>query len=226
VLAKVYLHALEEFMEQKKQAFDQGRGRRQSPEWKNLSNHIWDYRKRRDALQGDPNPEIHTKRQAYAQTIRHLSEQQKRLDASDPLAPTDRRLFYVRYADAYLMGIIGNKQAAERRGPEVKTCLNNSLQLEVSEEQSGIHHAKEGTAFLGYVVKNHTSERTLTGHSKSDTRGGAATRRPVKDRLPLRVPQRTMSEFCPRKGYGSYEALRPSSKPSWGHMDAAEILLA
>ena len=99
VLANVYLHEFDECMEQKKQAFDQGRGRRKSPEWKNLSNHIWYCRKRIDALQGDPNPEIHTKRQAYEQTIRHLSEKQKRLDASDPLDPTYRRLFYVRYAD-------------------------------------------------------------------------------------------------------------------------------
>ena len=213
-------------MEQKKQAFDQGRGRRKSPEWKNLSNHLWYCRKRIDALQGDPNPETHTKRQEYEQTIRHLSEQQKRLDASDPLDPTYRRLFYVRYADDYLIGIIGNKQEAERLFTEVKTFLNNSLQLEVSEEKSGIHHAKEGTAFLGYVVKNHTSERTLKVHSKSYTRVGAATRRTVKERLQLRVPQRKMSAFCQRKGYGSYEALRPSSKPSWVHMDDAEILLA
>ncbi len=153
MLANVYLHELDEFMEQQKQAFDQGRGRRKSPEWKNLSNHLWYCRKRIDTLKGDSNPESHTKRQAYEQTIRHLSEKQKRLDASDPLDPTYRRLFYVRYADDYLIGIIGNKQEAERLFTEVKTFLNNSLKLEVSEEKSGIHHAKEGTAFLGYVER-------------------------------------------------------------------------
>jgi hypothetical protein len=35
-----------------------------------------------------------------------------------------------------------------------------------------------------------------------------------------------MSEFCQRKGYGSYEEFRPSARPSWVHMDDAEILLA
>jgi RNA-directed DNA polymerase len=35
-----------------------------------------------------------------------------------------------------------------------------------------------------------------------------------------------MSEFCQRKGYGSYESFRPSSRQGWVHMDDAEILLA
>ena len=35
-----------------------------------------------------------------------------------------------------------------------------------------------------------------------------------------------MSEFCQRKGYGSYETLRPSSRQGWTHVDDVEILLA
>jgi len=53
-----------------------------------------------------------------------------------------------------------------------------------------------------------------------------STRRTVKERLQLRVPQRKMSEFCQRKGYGDYEASRSSHKPGWLLMDDAEILLA
>ena len=53
---------------------------------------------------------------------------------------------------------------------EVKTFLNTTLKLEISEEKSGIHHAKEGTAFLGYVVKNFTTDKLLKTHRK-DTRG-------------------------------------------------------
>jgi hypothetical protein len=35
---------------------------------------------------------------------------------------------------------------------EAQTFLNTALKLEISEEKSGIHDAKEGTAFLGYIV--------------------------------------------------------------------------
>src|SRR5262249_38904809 len=149
----------------------------------------------------------------------------KSLDASDPLDPNYRRLFYVRYADDFLLGIIGSKQEAETIFREVTTFLNIHLKLEISEEKSGIHHAKEGTAFLGYVVQNYTSEKIVKVHSPIYTRVGAATRRTVRERLQLRIPQRKMSEFCQRKGYGSYEEFRPSARPSWAHMDDAEILL-
>lgn len=226
ILANIYLHELDVFMEQKKQEFDQGKARHKSTEWQKITGYIWYYRKRIDALKGDPNSETHTMQERYEQKIRELSERQKRLAASDPLDPTYRRLFYVRYADDYLIGLIGNKQEAEILLREVKTFLNTNLKLEISEEKSGIHHAKEGTAFLGYVVQNYTSEKTVKVHSPVYTRVGAATRRTVKERLQLRVPQTKMSEFCQRKGYGNYENFHPSARPGWAQMDDAEILLA
>ena len=109
---------------------------------------------------------------------------------------------------------------------EVKTFLNTHLKLEISEEKSGIHHAKEGTAFLGYVVQNYTSEHTKTVHSPIYTMVGAATRRTMKELIQLRIPQRKMSEFCQRKGYGNYDSLHPSSRYGWVQMDDVEILLA
>jgi RNA-directed DNA polymerase len=225
ILANIYLHELDELMEQKKQEFDRGKARRRTTEWLNTTFYIRYYRKRIDALKGDSTPDTHTI-QRYEQKIRELSEKQKRLDASDPLDRTYRRLLYVRYADDYLIGVIGSKQEAETVFREVATFLNTTLKLEIAEEKSGIHHAKEGTSFLGYVVQNYTSEKTVKVHSPVYTRVGAATRRTVKERLQLRVPQTTMSEFCQRKGYGSYESFRPSSRQGWVHMDDAEILLA
>jgi RNA-directed DNA polymerase len=132
----------------------------------------------------------------------------------------------VRYADDFLLGIIGSKHEAETLFREITSFLNNTLRLEISEEKSGIHHAKEGTSFLGYVVQSYTSEKTVKVHSPIYTRVGAATRRTVRERLQLRIPQQQMSEFCQRKGYGRYKEFRPSARPGWVHMDDAEILLA
>ena len=128
-------------------------------------------------------------------------------------------------ADDYLIGTIGSKQEAETLFMEIKSFLNSTLRLDISEEKSGIHHAKEGTAFLGYVVQNFTSEKTVKIHREAYTKV-VATRRTVRERLQLRVPQRKMSEFCQRKGYGSYENFRPHARQGWVQMDEAEILLA
>jgi retron-type reverse transcriptase len=225
ILANIYLHEFDEFMEQKKQEFDRGKRRQTSTEWGNVTRYLKYYRKRIDDLKGDPYPDAHTKRQRYEQKAKELSDQQKRLPASNPLDKTYRRLFYIRYADDFLIGIIGNKQEGIKLFEEVKTFLNTTLKLEISEEKSGIHHAKEGTSFLGYVVQNWTSNRIVKVHS-TNTRVSAYTRRTVRDRLQLRVPQRKMSEFCQRKGYGDYRTLRPSHRTGWTNVDDAEILLA
>jgi RNA-directed DNA polymerase len=99
ILANIYLHEFDEFMEQKQQEFDQGKARCSTTEWLNITSCLQYYRKRIEALKGDTNPETHTKMKRYEQKIRELLAKQKRLDASDPLDPTYRRLFYMRYAD-------------------------------------------------------------------------------------------------------------------------------
>jgi Type II intron maturase/Reverse transcriptase (RNA-dependent DNA polymerase) len=224
ILANIYLHELDVFMEQKKQEFDQGKARRKMREWQNTSFYIQYHRKRVDALKEDTSQEARVKQERHMQRIRELRETQRSLPASDPLDPNYRRLFYVRYADDYLIGIIGSKQDAETLCEEVKSFLNNTLKLEISEEKSGIHHAKEGTPFLGYVVQNQTTDKLLRIHRK-DTKV-VGTRRTMKEIITLRVPQLKMREFCQRKGYGDYEMLKPSHRISWVVADDEEILLA
>src|SRR5712691_3367701 len=120
-------------MEKKKREFDQGKARREGREWLLTTFSIQHYRKRVDALKGKTSPEACTMHERYEQKLRELSEKQKRLPASDPLDPLYRRLFYVRYADDYLIGIIGNKQEAHTLFREIQTSLNTVLKLELSE---------------------------------------------------------------------------------------------
>jgi len=102
ILANIYLHELDEYMEKLRQEFDQGKKRNSSREWHNVTFYLRYYRKRLEALQGDTSPDAGIM-ERYRQKIRELSAKQKRLPASDPLDPTYRRLFYVRYADDYLI---------------------------------------------------------------------------------------------------------------------------
>src|SRR5437870_10773176 len=105
-----------------------------------------------------------TKREGHERKIRQLSAIQKRLPSRDPLDPGYKRLFYVRYADDFLIGIIGSKQEAQQVFKEATNFLHTHLTLAISEEKSGIHHAKDGTSFLGYVVQNYTDEKLLKIH--------------------------------------------------------------
>jgi hypothetical protein len=181
------------------------------------------YRKRINSLQGDSSPVASIKIERYKQDLRELSAKQKRLPASDPLDMTYRRLFYTRYADDYLIGIIGSKEEAEGVFKEIQNFLNATLKLDISEEKSGIHHAKEGTSFLGYVVQNYSGDKVVKIRQK-DVKV-VSIRRSMNDRIQLRVPNIKLSEFCQRKGYGNYESLQPSSRPSWIPLNWLRVLL-
>jgi RNA-directed DNA polymerase len=225
ILANIYLHEFDEFIESKKREFDQGKERRLTRDYLNVRSLVAYYRRRIEKLKGDQNPDTHTL-QRYMQKVRELSKQQRSLPASDPLDPNVKRLFYARYADDFLIGIIGSRQEAETIFSECQEFLNTYLKLTISEEKSGIHHAKEGTPFLGYVVQNFTSEYMSMVRSPSYTKVGAVLRRNMREGLQLRIPQRKMSEFSKSKGYGVYETLHPSRKPILLQLDDEEILLA
>src|SRR6266481_8842590 len=199
ILANIYLHELDEFMEEKKREFDRGKERKPTKEWSSTTSSLRYHRKKMKELLGDNNLDASIMLNRYKQKIREISERQKRLPASDPLDSTYRRLFYIRYADDYLIGIIGSKHEAELVFKEIQNFLNTTLKLDISEEKSGIHHAKEGTSFLGYVVQNFSAEKLVKVHRKNTK--VVATTRTMHERIQLRVPQLKMSEFCQRKGY-------------------------
>jgi group II intron reverse transcriptase/maturase len=224
ILANIYLHEFDEYMEVKKREFNRGEKRSVNIEWSRTQRRMRTQRERWAALQGDNSLEAQIKQTEYKQKAQELLKEMHHLPASDSQDPNDRRLFYIRYADDFLMGIIGSKNDAAALLKETHMFLKNVLKLEISEEKSGIHHAKEGTSFLGYVAQTYSGERLLRIHRKDAK--VVAVRRTMKEKFQLRIPQHKLSEFCQRKGYGVYETLRPTHRYGWVQMDEAEILLA
>ena len=144
------------------------------------------------------------------------------------LAATDRpclRSLSHSFTLDFLIGIIGSKHDVAHVVLHTAPCfLDTTLHLAISEEKSGIHHAKEGTAFLGYVVHNYTSEKLL--HIPRKAPKVVAPCRPMPEHIQLRIPYLTRSECCQRHGYGIYDTARASHKPLGLTMDDEEILLA
>lgn len=136
ILANIFLHELDEYVAKTlKPAFDTGTKRRPNPEYQRLCARI-----------------TSAKRKGEWARVADLRQQRKHLTAGDPYDPEYRRLVYVRYADDFLIGIIGSK--AESR--EVKGLINAKLAelgLELSDEKTKITNAASGCArFLGYDI--------------------------------------------------------------------------
>ena len=102
---------------------------------------------------------------------------------SDPMDSGYRRLFYVRYADDWLCGVIGSKADAERIKADVKAFLWEQLRLELSDEKTLITHARKGKArFLSYDVFVSNDESLKKGNS-------AHTKRAHSGKVRLYVPR-------------------------------------
>jgi len=81
-----------------------------------------------------------------------------------------RRLKYVRYADDFLIGVIGSKEDCVKIKKEITTFLSEKLKLTLSEEKTLITHANKSAKFLGYEIyvrkSNNQTKRDKSGRLK------------------------------------------------------------
>jgi hypothetical protein len=116
------------------------------------------------------------------------------------------RLYFCRYADDFIVGIIGSHQDAERVRQEMRSFIEETLKLTIAEEKSHIRHSKQGAIFVGYEVKTHSGNRVVK--VKRGTRH--TTFKAVSERLQLHIPSGKLQKFCSNKGkqrnYSSLDA--------------------
>ena len=109
-----------------------------------------------------------------------LSREAQRRPSRDPNDPGFRRLWYVRYADDFLLGFVGPKAEALDVKRKLAAFLRDRLKLTLSDDKTLITHARDGRArFLGYEV------HALHEDAKHDRRG----QRSINGSVGLRVPE-------------------------------------
>jgi group II intron reverse transcriptase/maturase len=111
-----------------------------------------------------------------------LRRQAQHLPARDPNDPHFRQLWYVRYADAWLLGFSGPRAEAEAIKGQLKTFLRDTLKLTLSEEKTLITHARTTSArFLGYeVVTQQADDQQCRAHHRRCLNGALGLKVPVE----------------------------------------------
>ncbi len=100
--------------------------------------------------------------------------------ALDPYDPGDRRLRYLRYADAFLLGFAGPRAEAEAIKAQLTEFLKSKLHLTLAGEKTLITSAINSRArFLGYEI----------GVWKVDTKRDARQERSINGGIGLYVPE-------------------------------------
>jgi group II intron reverse transcriptase/maturase len=220
VLANLFLHELDCFMNTLKEQFEQGKKRRDNPIYRRYSYQISLLRKKWDTLKGKE--EHKQELREVQQAIKQLQQQRRAYPSGDPFDTTYKRLYYCRYADDFCIGIIGSKADAQWVSQEVKRYIQETLKLTIAEEKSHIRHGKEGVIFLGYWVGTYTGEKIV----KTKRGSRHTTFKAISERLQLRIPPRRLHQFCTTKRYGHYQTGDARHRKELTRNSDTEIILA
>jgi len=160
ILANIYLDKLDRYMEELKKRFDKGAERTVYPE-------TYELEKKRGVLAKKlRNTNSEEEKQMLTEKIREIDRKKLMIPYSDPFDTSFKRLQYVRYADDFLIGVIGSKEDAIAIKEQVKAFVADMLILELSDEKTLITHSEKRARFLGYdiyVRRSTATKRDKTG---------------------------------------------------------------
>ena len=108
-----------------------------------------------------------TERKIIIKQIKAFDKGRSLISCGDEMDCDYRRMKYVRYADDFIIGIIGSKQDAQRIKEDIKSFLESKLKLELSEEKTLITQSEKSAKFLGYEIyvrKSNLTKRNKVGH--------------------------------------------------------------
>ncbi len=146
ILANIYLDKLDRYMEELKKRFDKGTERAVYPETYELE------KKRGVIAKKLRNTNSEEERRLLTEKIHEIDREKLTMPYSDPFDTSFKRLQYVRYADDFLIGVIGSKEDAIAIKEKVKAFVAETLKLELSDEKTLITHSEKSARFLGYDI--------------------------------------------------------------------------
>ncbi|WP_411679856.1 reverse transcriptase domain-containing protein [Clostridium thailandense] len=142
ILANIYLSELDVYMERYKLAFDTPNNKRSTSKEYNKAR--WKMEKCKNLLSLSDDHKVAIKNFKIAQQI------YIKMQSYDVMDQGYKRVQYNRYADDFVVGIIGSKKDAEKLKQDIKVFLQNELKLTLSEEKTKVTHSSELIRYLGY----------------------------------------------------------------------------
>lgn len=164
ILANIYLDKLDKYMKEYAQKFSIGIRRAHNPEYTAIQHALrkWEYRLKRAATV--------EKRQEILNHIKEIERHRRTIHSKVDMDANFKRLRYERYADDFLIGVIGSKEDCRKIKQDIKNFLSKKLRLNLSDEKTLITHAASSAHFLGYEISVRCSQLPMPGKKKVPTR--------------------------------------------------------
>jgi group II intron reverse transcriptase/maturase len=210
LLANVFLDKLDKYVEKLREEYERGEAKRANRAYRTLAD-----RKQKLAKQG----------LARTKEFRQIVRQMRELPSRDPNDENFIRIKYVRYADDWLIGIIGSRQIAEEIKEKIREFLQNELKLTLSPDKTKITHAKtEQAEFLGTLISIGRSPKAKQKTTLSTNASGKYfDRRSTGWETMIRCPTDKLIKRLAEKGFCDATG-KPSSRGAYVDLDADQII--
>lgn len=152
ILANIYLDKFDKYMNEYANKFNKGTVRSRNKDICKLNSRVH-YLKRRINEVEDVN--------VRTRMVEELHEKQKRIltmPSGNDMDRNFRRLRYLRYADDFLIGVIGTKNECETIKADITKFMQEKLRLEMSQEKTLITNAQDSAKFW---VTKYMSVKTM-----------------------------------------------------------------
>jgi len=209
ILANIYLDKLDQFVESLRNELEKGKHRKHNNEYKRLQ---------------DRRLYLAHKGETKTDDFRELGKAMKKLPSMDVNDPDFIRVKFTRYADDFVIGVIGSYELAESIKERVGTFLKEELKLRLSQEKTIITNARSQEAkFLGFRVKIGTTKSQKQSKATNGS-GKEVKKRTTGMQVVLKAPmdevvKRLHSKgFCDKNGY-------PTHKAAWQLLDEDQIIM-
>lgn len=230
ILSNIYLHELDKFMQIKvEKSKKSGPTSIDNPEYKKVHTKISNIRQyfsptyRRNCS--------FTKEQEQKRLKEILRLEKIRGKYPSTVQGPGYRVYYVRYADDFLIGINGPRHIAEKLKQELQKFLLDKLNLTLNSEKTKLTRSDQGAYFLGARLKRHASG---TNDQKRRTNPTTKTGRKVRARVtqgriialaPLgHLIRKLQSQgICRIRNLRKHDVI-PTRKTAWTNLDLVTIV--
>ncbi len=209
ILANVYLHELDEFVETLRERLEKGKEKRPSPTYERLRSKRYSMAKRG---------------QARTKEFKEITRQMRAVPSKQGNDPEYIRVRYLRYADDWLIGVCGSHSLALSIKQNIKEFLQDHLQLTLNEEKTCITNARtEEAFFLGTTLKIGNGGNAKIKLQTSPWTGKTFKRRSTGMETVMNAPLPKLVKRLADRGFCTKEG-QPTPKSGWMFLDADQIV--
>lgn len=202
ILANIYLDRLDKFVMEYIKRFDVGATTTRKPFEGRRS---LDFQKK-VAMQKLKTVKDESERKKVVEQLKGIDRTRLQIPSFDEMDNGYKRLKYVRYADDFLIGVIGSKEDSQRIKEDIKNFLESELKLELSDDKTLITHSQKAARFLGYEVLVNRSNL-----AKRDNMGRLS--RVYNKKVLLRISMETIKKKL--LDFGVLEIKTHNGKEQW-----------